>query len=186
MPTDQNWKTTRPRERAGPVDLSSFEAQIRPHLPAVQARARRVLGDDDAASDAVQEALIALWQSGSVPDHLRRWLLRTVVHRSLHARRSRQRRAYWEDRGGAAVLPCALCDPERETEIGELIDALDEALGALSPDHREVMVLRDLEGLEYREISDRLNVPIGTVRSRLNRARAQVRASAALNAAGGA
>ena len=183
MPNDNDWKAYGPRERARPLDLASFEDQIRPHLPAVQATARRVLGDDDAASDAVQEALIALWQSGSVPAHLRRWLLRTVVHRSLHARRSRQRRAYWEDRGGADVLSCALCDPEREVEISQLIDSLDEALGMLSPDHREIMVLRDVEGLEYREISDRLKVPIGTVRSRLNRARAQVRASVAVGGA---
>ncbi len=179
-----DWKTSGPRERSGPLDLASFEEQIRPHLPALKATARRILGDDDAASDAVQEALIALWQSGGVPEHLRPWLLRTVLHRSLHARRSRQRRAFWEGRGGAAVLPCAMCDPEREVEIGDLIDALDDALGALSPDHRAVMVLRNVEGLDYREISDRLNVPIGTVRSRLNRAREHIRAYAALGGLG--
>lgn len=159
--------------------LESFEALVGPHLPAIRATARRILGDDDAASDAVQEALITLWQAGEVPGHLRRWLLRTVAHRSLHARRSRIRRRRWEDEGGAAVVSCALCDPERELEIRDLIDCLDRALGALPPEHREILVLRELDGLEYREISEALGVPVGTVRSRLNRARSQIRTTAA-------
>ncbi|MCG8590355.1 MAG: sigma-70 family RNA polymerase sigma factor, partial [Proteobacteria bacterium] len=78
-----------------------------------------------------------------------------------------------------SVLPCALCDPERELEIRELLDCLDRTLMTLSPDHRDVLVLRDVEGFEYREISELLGVPVGTVRSRLNRARARVRASVA-------
>ncbi len=163
-------------------DLESFEALIGPHLGAVRATARRILGDDDAAQDAVQEALITLWQAGVAPEHLRRWLLRTVVHRSLHARRSRMRRRRWEDQGGAAVLSCALCDPERELEIRDLIDCLDRALAELPPEHREILVLRELEGLEYREISEFLGVPVGTVRSRLNRARAQIRTTASESA----
>ena len=86
-----------------------FEEQIGPHIPAVRATARRILGDGDDAADAVQEALIALWEIGPVPDHLRPWLIRTVVHRSLHSRRSKFRRTKWEDRGGEMVMPCALC-----------------------------------------------------------------------------
>lgn len=167
-----------PDDRAWHDDSDIFEAQVRPLLPGVRATARRILGDDDAAGDAVQEALISLWQAGPLPDHLRRWLLRTVVHRSLHARRTNVRRAHWEDRGGEAVIPCALCDPERSLEVRELIDVLEIALAALSPDQREVIELRDIDGLEYREIAARLGVPVGTVRSRLNRARARVRASA--------
>ncbi len=158
--------------------LESFESLVGPHLPAVRATAHRILGDDDAASDAVQEALITLWQAGEVPEHLRRWLLRTVVHRSLHARRSRMRRRRWEDEGGAAVVSCPLCDPERELEIRDLIDCLDRALAALPPEHREILVLRELAGLEDRQNSAVRGVPIGTVRSRLNRARSQIRATA--------
>lgn len=159
------------------VSYRHFEEQIAPHLGAIRATARRILGDDDAAADAVQEALISLWQMGPVPEHLRRWLLRTVVHRSLHARRTSTRRAHWEDRGGTAVVPCALCDPERKLEVRELLDLLDEAFAGLPPDQRRVLELRDVEGLEYRQIADQLGVPVGTVRSRLNRARARVRAS---------
>jgi RNA polymerase sigma-70 factor (ECF subfamily) len=171
-------RTSAPGDSASNDSFEIFLEQVRPHLHAVRAAARRILGDDDAAADAVQEALITLWQTDVLPEHLRRWLLRTVVHRSLHARRSRLRRSYWEDQGGGAVLACTLCDPERELEIRELIDCLDRALAALSPEQREILVLRDFEGFEYREISDLLGLPVGTVRSRLNRARARVRASA--------
>jgi RNA polymerase sigma-70 factor (ECF subfamily) len=166
------------RRRAWHDAYDVFEDQIGPLVPSVRATARRILGDDDAAADAVQEALISLWQAGPLPDHLRRWLLRTVVHRSLHARRSNVRRAQWEDRGGEAVAPCAMCDPLRQVEVHELLEVLDRALEMLSPDQREVIELRDIDGLEYREIASRLGVPVGTVRSRLNRARARVRESA--------
>ena len=72
-------------------------------------------------------------------------------------------------------MSCAFCDPERDLEIRELMDVLDRALSALSIDQRQVIELRDLEGLEYQEIAQQLGVPIGTVRSRLNRARARVK-----------
>ena len=152
-----------------------FEEQIGPHIPAVRATARRILGDGDDAADAVQEALIALWEIGPVPDHLRPWLIRTVVHRSLHSRRSKLRRTKWEDRGGETVMPCAFCDPGKELEIRELLKDLENALSALSTDQRRVIELRDLQGLEYTEIAESLDIPVGTVRSRLNRARARVR-----------
>ena len=84
------------------------------------------------------------------------------------------------------MLSCALCDPERELEIRELLDCLDRALAAVSTDHRDILVLRDVQGLDYREIADQLGLPVGTVRSRLNRARARVRSSVAAVAAGDA
>ncbi len=164
-----------------PIDPDT-EARIRPLLPAVRATARRILGDDDAAADAVQEALIALWRMGSIPAHLRPWLVRAVVHRSLHARRTRQRRIRWEEEGGEAVVACTLCDPERELETRELLACIDRLVEAMSPEYRAVFLLRDLEGLEYQEIAEALELPVGTVRSRLHRARAHVRAGIARQA----
>ena len=159
------------------INYRQFEKQIGPDIPAIRATARRILRDDEAAADAVQEALIALWQHGPVPDHQRRWLIRTVVHRSLHARRSRTRRHRWEESGGEAVKPCSFCDPGRQLEIRELLDTLEEVLKGLPADQRRVVELRDLEGMDYREIADQLGIPVGTVRSRLNRARSRMRAS---------
>jgi RNA polymerase sigma-70 factor, ECF subfamily len=148
---------------------------VEPHLPALRAAARRILGDDDAAADAVQEALIALWRSGAAPPHLGRWLIRAVVHRSLHARRASLRRTHWETSAGNATDPCTLCDPARALETAELWEHFERVLAELGAEQRDVLLLRDVEGLEYHEISRRLAVPLGTVRSRLNRARLRLR-----------
>ena len=73
------------------------------------------------------------------------------------------------------MASCAFCDPERDLEIRELLDVLGKALSSLSAEQRRVIELRDLDSLEYQEIAERLDVPVGTVRSRLNRARNRVR-----------
>ena len=78
---------------------------------------------------------------------------------------------------GSAVKPCSFCDPGRQLEIRELLDTLEEVLKGLPADQRRVVELRDLEGMDYREIADQLGIPVGTVRSRLNRARSRMRAS---------
>ncbi len=136
--------------------------------------ARRILGDDDQAEDAVQEALVSLWQTAETPASVRGWLVRTVVHRSLHARRTRDRRRRWEiEAGGQLAAQCPLCDPERELDARRELRALRRALDSLSEEYRAVLELREM-GLEYQEIAQRLAVPVGTVRSRLNRARRQL------------
>jgi len=157
-----------------------FAQVLRIHLPRLQAAARRILGDDDLASDALQEALVTLWRLGEVPSHVGAWLMRAVIHRSLHTRRTRDRRLHWEERAGLEMLDrCPLCDPERELERRQLLETLQEALEALSAEYRDVFVLRELEGLDYREIAQRLDLPVGTVRSRLSRARRALRQSLA-------
>jgi len=134
--------------------------------------ARRILGDEDLAQDAVQEALLCLWQAAEVPEPLRGWLVQTVVHRSLHARRSRDRRRRWESEAGRLLAgDCPLCNPETELDVRRGLEALGRAMDALSEEQRAVFVLREIEGLDYREIAGRLALPLGTVRSRLNRAR---------------
>ena len=109
------------------------------------------------------------------PPNPRGWLVRTVVHRSLHARRSAQRRRKWEERAGVEwAATCPLCDPSEAVEARELERRLSQALDGLSDEHKIVVALR-AEGLDYQEIAERLAVPIGTVRSRLNRAREALR-----------
>jgi RNA polymerase sigma-70 factor (ECF subfamily) len=138
--------------------------------------ARSILGCRDAALDAVQEALITLWLHPPNHEHERAWLLRTVVHRSLHERRTEKRRRHWEGVAVEASLDdCPLCTPQRELERRELGALLDAALGALPEPYRAPFVLREIEGWDYTRIASALAIPIGTVRSRLNRARAALR-----------
>ena len=146
------------------------------HAARLQAIAQRILGSPDLASDAVQETFIALWQAPELPQNLRGWLARAVLHRSLHAKRTEGRRRRWEQLAGESWAEnCPICDPERDAESREISRRLDSALSALSSDQRVAFELREFEGLEYGEIALRLNIPVGTVRSRLNRARRALR-----------
>jgi len=172
----------RGRRRGSTAPGRALEEAVQAHDALLRSVARRILGDDDQARDAVQEALVALWQSCEEPENLRGWLVQAVVHRSLHARRTRDRRAHWEREAGSLRTGwCPLCDPEHQTEARRRLQALEEALASLSREHRSVVLLRELEGLEYEEISHRLGIPVGTVRSRLNRARRVLRALAGVD-----
>lgn len=138
----------------------------------LRAVARRIVGSDDLASDAVQEALLSLWSADSEPVELRAWLVRTVVHKSLHLVRSSSRRGRHESEAYAGRSEsCPLCDPAVVLEQAECDQRIAAALKALSADLRAPFVLRQLHGLDYETIARRLNVPVGTVRSRLHRAR---------------
>ena len=148
------------------------------HLHASQLHgiAERILGSPQLAADVVQETLIALWRAPQLPPNLRGWLVKAVLHRSLHARRTEGRRRHWEQLAGEHWADhCPICDPERDAQSRELSDAIERALEALSTDQRVAFELREFEGLGYHEIAEQLGVPIGTVRSRLNRARKVLR-----------
>ena len=154
-----------------------FARAVREQHAGLGRAARRILRCPDAAHDAVQEALITLWLQPPEHGHERAWLLRTVVHRSLHERRTQQRRRHWEGAAVEALLDqCPLCTPQRELEQREIGALLDRALGALPEPYRAPFLLREVEGWDYVRIASALAIPIGTVRSRLNRARAALRA----------
>ncbi len=150
----------------------AFGSRLTPHLPALHAVARRILRSHDLACDAVQEALLSLWMESAEPPDLHGWLVRTTVHKCLHVLRSQVRRGRHEESAGAQRQEsCPLCDPAATTEDAELRGRLDHAIAALSEELRVTFLLRSEQGLDYREIADALSIPIGTVRSRLARAR---------------
>lgn len=146
------------------------------HSPHLLRIAKRILQDPDLAHDAVQEALCTLAAAPRAPENVLAWLLRAVVHRSLHLRRSELRRRKWEERGGLDwARSCAMCGADQEIERAEQRNLLDEALARLSEEQRLILALREVEELDYEAIASQLRVPVGTVRSRLNRARAALR-----------
>jgi RNA polymerase sigma-70 factor (ECF subfamily) len=79
-----------------------------------------------------------------------------------------------DELGRLEEKPAAAPPPDRTVALGELSHVLEQALTRLSPELREAVILRDLQGLEYREISDVLGIPEGTVKSRINRGRAEL------------
>ena len=140
----------------------------------------RILGDRSEAEDQTQEVFVRIFsQIGRFRGRSKfsTWLYRLTVNQSLNRLRSRRRDA---DRFGplsALGDPAASEGPaEQSLIIREMSDRAQDLLSGLSPDYRAVVVLREIEDLSYREISDVLEVPIGTVMSRLHRARQRLKA----------
>ncbi len=155
-----------------PPSEDSFAALVRPHLQEVLQVARNQLGCEHLAWEAVQEALLSLWGVPEAPPNPKAWLIRAVIFRSLHLRRAMRRRAKYERRASLirreadeAGQPSQMIDAE---EVRHEVRAALERLGAK---HREILTLYLVEGLVYGAIARRLDIPIGTVRSRLSRAR---------------
>ncbi|MBY0275836.1 sigma-70 family RNA polymerase sigma factor [Candidatus Binatia bacterium] len=176
-----------PPQVAGSVCRAEPIASLMPHLAVLHRVAERILGCRDLARDAVQEALVTYWREQPAHGHERAWLIRTVIHRSLHERRAQARRRRWEsDAVRDAASDCPLCSPpDHELERRELAASLDAALRALPEEHRTVFLLRELHGLEYDAIALRLSIPVGTVRSRLSRARCALRVALRRNVLAG-
>ena len=165
-----------PLVQSPPGKEREFAEATRPLFGHLVSTAHRVLGDDDMSWDAVQEALISLWRERQFPSDPRAWLVAAVVHRSLHLARCRARRTKHENRARFEHLEVVTHDnPTRELEYQELRSALDDALSRISPEHRAILVLSVFEEMDYQAIAARLDIPLGTVRSRLNRSRKALR-----------
>lgn len=146
--------------------------QILGHIPALRRYARLLTGDPTRADDLVQDTLEracvkwALWKPGSA---LRSWLL-SLMH-NLHVN---QRRDWRHDDGHADLDDAPEAAHEPMTLAAERMD-LQQALAALSPPMREILLLVTVEEYSYAEAAGILDIPVGTVMSRLHRARERLR-----------
>jgi RNA polymerase sigma-70 factor (ECF subfamily) len=168
-----------------PDHVASFEQLVLPHLGAGYNLARWLLRNDHDAEDVMQEAMVRAFRfiEGFRGDNPRAWLL-TVVRNSaysfLQQNRARELGTEFDEElhvetaaAGAAETPEVLLLRSAQQRI------LNEAVEALPVEFREVFVLREIEGLSYKEIADLARIPIGTVMSRLSRARRQLRTAVA-------
>ena len=161
-----------------------FETLVLPHLDAAYNLARWLLRDASAADDAVQDASMrALRYIDSLRgDDARAWLLgivRNTCFSVLERQRSDPDLVEFDEAEFEAALGAAergASDPAALLEQRRLRALVDAALRALSPLLREVIVLREFEDLEYAQIAKIVAVPVGTVMSRLARAREKMRA----------
>lgn len=172
-------------ETAKRGDLAAFNQLVLMYQSQVYNVAYRLLGDPDAAADATQDAFLKAFRrlhqhrGGS----FRAWLLRIVTNTCYDMLRRRARRPTYplepqSDDQESDRLPRWQSDAESPEEMvlrREIHWAVQEGLSTLSPEHRTVIVLSDIEGLSYEEIAQVLNIPVGTVKSRLSRARARLR-----------
>lgn len=150
-----------------------FERLILPHLDAAYNVARWLAGDPVAADDIVQEAMLrALRYHQGLRGDAKPWLLR-IVRNVFYARLDARRRAGEVplDGIGPDRLPGATGTPETDLDQSQRSQALDRAISGLPEELRECLILRELEEMTYKEIAEIVEVPIGTVMSRLFRAR---------------
>jgi len=167
-------------------DHSRFEELVLPHLNAAYNLARWLTRDVNDAEDIVQEACMrAMKYVGSLTgDDARAWFL-TIVRHAFYDWCKRNRPAeIARDDGSAideAVDPAAV-DPEQASLRAAESKALADAIAALPLAYREVLILRELEELSYKEIARIAEIPIGTVMSRLARARGLLQRSPLLHA----
>ena len=156
-------------------DTDALDALLRRHHPRLLALCRRLTGDPSDAEDACQEALVALARGLARFDGrsaFTTWAYRVTTNTCLDELRRRRRRPIpsLDGAGDAAVArPAPATDPG--DGVATRLD-VDAALAAIGPDFRAAVVLRDLCQLSYDEIAEVLDVPVGTVRSRIARGRA--------------
>jgi RNA polymerase sigma-70 factor (ECF subfamily) len=159
-------------------ELASFEALMLPHLDAAQNLAKWLLRNEQDAQDVVQEAYLRALKSfgGFHGSNGRAWLL-TIVRNTSYTLMKKNRAVdltttfdeekHATDHG--SVNPSALLEQIEDAEL------VREAMGHLPAEFREILVLRHLEGLSYKEIADIAQIPPGTVMSRLARARGKLK-----------
>ena len=169
-------------------DLEAFNQLVLNHQDMMYRISLRILNDEPAAADATQNAMIQAFRNiksfrgGS----FRSWLARVTVNASYdELRRWRRQPAMSLDQvnnDGEEIesLPWMMdhsAGPEESFDALELRDAIQHCVKALIPDYRMVVILVDVEGMSYEEAARIAQIPVGTVKSRLARARMQLRKS---------
>ena len=164
-------------ERTLEGDLTAFEALVERHRAVVYRVAARIVGPhdaDDVSQDTFLRAFHRLGQYRGTAS-FRTWLLQITQNTALNALDwARRRPSAPADDAPEAPDPDPQRQPVSELERQERRERLELKLDALRPEYRSLVVLRDLEGLSYDEIAGVLEMPLGSVKGRLHRARGEL------------
>lgn len=174
-------------------DMEAFEILVERHQKRMLNVAYRMLGDYDEACDVAQEAFLAAYRAIRTfrrEAKFSTWLYGIVVNRARNRLKQSQNQARHETRsfddpaeigngGVTGQVVDGRQDANAELEKKDVQRAVQECIRNLDAEYREVLVLRDIQGFSYEEIGDMLNLPDGTVKSRLFRARAFLKDSLA-------
>lgn len=162
-------------------DMTAFEELVARHRDKIYARAFSMMRNEDEALDLSQEAWVKGWQRLNQfhgDSSFGTWMTRIVINLCLdHLRRRKRQRTESiemmdEESGGVERhMPVVNVNPTEGMERGELRKRIDQALGQLSEEHRNVLVLHEFEEMEYKEVATAMGCSIGTVMSRLFYAR---------------
>lgn len=171
-------------ERVKNGDASAFDLIVQRHKVSLISFAYRFLGDQETAEDVVQETFLRVYKNAgryrSDKAGLRTWMYRIAANLCKNELRNRGRR--WKIMVNPAIGSQEVDDPienspgpDGQLEEKELQKTLELAISRLPDKLRTVLILRDIEGMAYEDISQVIKKPLGTVKSRLNRARLALR-----------
>ena len=162
-------------------DVNAFEDLVTEHEKGVYAIAQRMTGNAEDAADMTQETFIKAYNSLSSfrgDSKFSVWLYRIATNVCLDFLRSRSRKptvslSVEDDDGEETQMDIAdeSQSPEQLLERGLTRDAVRRGLKSLSPEYRQILLLREIQGLSYEEIAEALTLEVGTVKSRIFRAR---------------
>jgi RNA polymerase sigma-70 factor, ECF subfamily len=163
-------------------DTESFEILVRRHQKATFNLIYRLLGDYDDAAEVAQEVFLSAYKSihqfrGEA--HFSTWLYRIAFNHASTRRKSLNSKLQHIGLDGTEVLADGALDPAASAERKEIQWCVQRALNSLDPGDAQIILLRDLQDLPYEDIAETLDVPVGTVKSRLHRARQALKASLA-------
>jgi RNA polymerase sigma factor (sigma-70 family) len=160
-----------------PSELERFESAVLPHLSAAYSLARYLTRNGSDADDVVQEAYLRALKyfggfRGEGAAESRAWLL-SIVRNTAYTLQRRRRPDTGTIEFDEALHSEAIGDEHPESALERTVarETLADTLAQLPQAFREILVLRELEGLSYKEISEVVGVPVGTIMSRLSRAR---------------
>ena len=164
-------------------DTDSFEVLVRRHEKAIFNLIYRLLGNYDEAAEVAQEVFLSAFKSihqfrGEA--NFSTWLYRIGLNHASTRRKSlhsAQQRHIPLD--GTEVIADGAVDPAKNVEHKEIQQRVQQALNSLDPEDARIILLRDLQDVPYEDVAEMLDIPVGTVKSRLHRARQALKTSLA-------
>jgi RNA polymerase sigma-70 factor (ECF subfamily) len=169
------------------IRIADFERIALPHLGSLYGLARSIVHDGSEAEDLVQDTMLKAFRAFDTferDSNCRAWLSRILVNTYINQYRRAKRARLYVEEARADVEPAEIepiddgmgdlaTEPERLADLVD--DQIRSALLSLPEEYRIVVVMSDLQGMRYQEISEALDIPLGTVRSRLSRGRDKLR-----------
>ena len=166
---------------AGKKPASTFEALVRPHITYLYRLAFRFCGNQEDAEDLVQDLLVKLYPRSAElekVEKLRPWLVTSLYRMFVDGTRRKARTplelidneaAFYETSANGELTP------DQDLAEDQRLDRIQHAFQRLSEEHRVLLTLHDIEGYRLVELETMLDVPVGTLKSRIHRARARMR-----------